>query len=65
MYWTQTLMPIRFFMPSVVQERPNSAGRCSGMVNPYGEGRASETIVRVLTTVPLSQSLLMKRHSKL
>ena len=36
-----------------------------GMVNPYGEGRASETIVRVLTTVPLSQSLLMKRHSKL
>jgi UDP-hydrolysing UDP-N-acetyl-D-glucosamine 2-epimerase len=37
----------------------------SGMVNPYGEGRASETIVRVLTTVPLSQTLLMKRHSEL
>jgi UDP-N-acetylglucosamine 2-epimerase (non-hydrolysing)/GDP/UDP-N,N'-diacetylbacillosamine 2-epimerase (hydrolysing) len=37
----------------------------SGMVNPYGEGRASETIVRVLTTVPLSQGLLMKRHSEL
>ncbi len=34
-----------------------------GMVNPYGEGFASETIVRVLTTVPLSQELLMKRHS--
>jgi UDP-hydrolysing UDP-N-acetyl-D-glucosamine 2-epimerase len=34
----------------------------SGMVNPYGEGRASETIVRVLTTLPLSQTLLMKRH---
>ena len=34
----------------------------TGMVNPYGEGRASETIVRVLTTVPLSQTLLMKRH---
>jgi UDP-N-acetylglucosamine 2-epimerase (non-hydrolysing)/GDP/UDP-N,N'-diacetylbacillosamine 2-epimerase (hydrolysing) len=33
-----------------------------GMVNPYGEGFASETIVRVLTTVPLSQELLMKRH---
>jgi UDP-hydrolysing UDP-N-acetyl-D-glucosamine 2-epimerase len=32
------------------------------MVNPYGEGFASETIVRVLTTVPLSQELLMKRH---
>jgi UDP-hydrolysing UDP-N-acetyl-D-glucosamine 2-epimerase len=37
----------------------------SGMENPYGEGRASETIVRVLTTVPLSQTLLMKRHSEL
>jgi UDP-hydrolysing UDP-N-acetyl-D-glucosamine 2-epimerase len=37
----------------------------SGMVNPYGEGFASETIVRVLTTVPLSQTLLMKRHSEL
>src|SRR5277367_4549568 len=34
-----------------------------GMVNPYGEGFASETIVRVLTTAPLSQELLMKRHS--
>jgi UDP-N-acetylglucosamine 2-epimerase (non-hydrolysing)/GDP/UDP-N,N'-diacetylbacillosamine 2-epimerase (hydrolysing) len=34
-----------------------------GMVNPYGEGFASETIVRVLTTVPLSRELLMKRHS--
>jgi len=34
-----------------------------GMVNPYGEGFASETIVRVLTTIPLSQDLLLKRHS--
>jgi UDP-N-acetylglucosamine 2-epimerase (non-hydrolysing)/GDP/UDP-N,N'-diacetylbacillosamine 2-epimerase (hydrolysing) len=34
----------------------------AGMANPYGEGYASETIVRVLTTVPLSQTLLMKRH---
>src|ERR1700691_3903571 len=34
-----------------------------GMVNPYGEGFASEMIVRVLTTIPLSQKLLMKRHS--
>lgn len=33
-----------------------------GMVNPYGEGLASETIARVLTTVSLSQELLMKRH---
>jgi UDP-hydrolysing UDP-N-acetyl-D-glucosamine 2-epimerase len=37
----------------------------SGMENPYGEGRASEAIVRVLTTVPLSQTLLKKRHSEL
>jgi len=36
----------------------------AGMANPYGEGCASETIVRVLTTVPLSQTLLMKRHVK-
>jgi UDP-N-acetylglucosamine 2-epimerase (non-hydrolysing)/GDP/UDP-N,N'-diacetylbacillosamine 2-epimerase (hydrolysing) len=33
-----------------------------GMVNPYGDGHASEKIVEVLTTVPLSQDLLMK-HS--
>src|ERR1700678_2822317 len=33
-----------------------------GMSNPYGEGFASETIVRVLTTVPLSQELLLKRR---
>ncbi len=32
------------------------------MTNPYGEGCASEKIVRVLTSVPLSQDLLMKRH---
>ena len=36
----------------------------TGMANPFGEGCASETIVRVLTTVPLSQTLLMKRHVK-
>jgi UDP-hydrolysing UDP-N-acetyl-D-glucosamine 2-epimerase len=36
-----------------------------GMNNPYGDGFASEKIVQVLTTVPLSQDLLMKRHSSL
>jgi UDP-hydrolysing UDP-N-acetyl-D-glucosamine 2-epimerase len=35
----------------------------SGMTNPYGDGLASEKIVQVLTTVPLSQELLMKRHA--
>jgi UDP-hydrolysing UDP-N-acetyl-D-glucosamine 2-epimerase len=44
---------------------PEFRASLSGMVNPYGEGRASETIVGVLTTVPLSQTLLMKRHSEL
>jgi UDP-hydrolysing UDP-N-acetyl-D-glucosamine 2-epimerase len=33
-----------------------------GMKNPYGDGCASEKIVEILTTVPLSQQLLMKRH---
>jgi len=33
-----------------------------GMANPYGEGFASEKIVQILTTVPLSRDLLMKRH---
>ncbi len=42
--------------------KPEFRESLTGMVNPYGEGRASETIVRVLTTVPLSQTLLMKRH---
>jgi UDP-hydrolysing UDP-N-acetyl-D-glucosamine 2-epimerase len=34
-----------------------------GMINPYGDGVASQKIVEVLTTVPLGQDLLMKRHS--
>jgi UDP-hydrolysing UDP-N-acetyl-D-glucosamine 2-epimerase len=38
-------------------------GSLLGMINPYGEGFASEIITRVLTTVPLSQELLMKRRS--
>ena len=36
-----------------------------GMKNPYGDGRAAETIVEVLTTVPLAEELLMKRHAPL
>src|SRR5260370_18565454 len=34
-----------------------------GMSNPYGDGFASGKIVQVLTTVPLTQELLMKRHA--
>ncbi|MFN7984367.1 MAG: UDP-N-acetylglucosamine 2-epimerase [Vicinamibacterales bacterium] len=33
--------------------------------NPYGDGRASERIVRVLTTADLGPSLLVKRASAL
>jgi UDP-hydrolysing UDP-N-acetyl-D-glucosamine 2-epimerase len=36
-----------------------------GMTNPYGDGCAAETIVRVLTTAPLGQELLMKRHASM
>ncbi|MGB8540959.1 MAG: UDP-N-acetylglucosamine 2-epimerase [Candidatus Acidiferrales bacterium] len=36
-----------------------------GMTNPYGEGHASQKIVEVLTTVPLGEELLMKRHAAL
>ena len=35
-----------------------------GMVNPYGDGHASEKIVQVLTTVPLGRDLLLKRHAQ-
>ena len=36
-----------------------------GMANPYGDGRASEKIVQVLTTVPLTRDLLIKRQRPL
>jgi hypothetical protein len=35
------------------------------MTNPYGEGIASDKIVEVLTSVPLGEELLMKRHATL
>jgi UDP-hydrolysing UDP-N-acetyl-D-glucosamine 2-epimerase len=34
-----------------------------GMTNPYGDGFASEKILDVLTNVPLTQNLLMKRNT--
>jgi UDP-N-acetylglucosamine 2-epimerase len=33
----------------------------AGMENPYGDGHAAEKIVEVLTTVPITQDLLIKR----
>ena len=35
-----------------------------GMVNPYGDGHASERIVRVLSNAPPSKELLLKRQSQ-
>ncbi len=37
----------------------------AGMANPYGDGHASERIVQVLTSVPLTPDLLVKRHAPL
>jgi UDP-N-acetylglucosamine 2-epimerase (non-hydrolysing)/GDP/UDP-N,N'-diacetylbacillosamine 2-epimerase (hydrolysing) len=34
-----------------------------GMTNPYGDGFASQKIVQVLTSVPLSEELLIKLHA--
>ncbi len=39
----------------------NFRGSLQGMCNPYGDGHASETIVSVLTSVPLGEKLLIKK----
>jgi|SRR5271165_148792 len=46
-----------------IAEARSDAFRASlaGLENPYGDGHATEKIVQVLTTVPLSQDLLIKR----
>ncbi len=43
---------------------PQFRERLVGLVNPYGEGRAAEKIVQVLTTTPLSAELLVKRSGE-
>ena len=35
-----------------------------GLINPYGDGHASERIAKVLTSVPISEDLLIKRACK-
>jgi UDP-hydrolysing UDP-N-acetyl-D-glucosamine 2-epimerase len=40
---------------------PHFRAALHGMENPYGSGHASETIVRVLTTAPLGERLLIKQ----
>jgi UDP-hydrolysing UDP-N-acetyl-D-glucosamine 2-epimerase len=45
----------------IVQARSDAFRQSlTGMENPYGDGHASEKIVEVLTTVPLTQDLLIK-----
>jgi UDP-N-acetylglucosamine 2-epimerase len=44
--------------------RPEFRAALSGMSNPYGDGTAASTIVRVLTTVPLD-GLLIKQPAPL
>ena len=44
---------------------PEFRAALAGMENPYGNGNASQTIVRVLTTVPLSEQLLIKQAAPL
>jgi UDP-hydrolysing UDP-N-acetyl-D-glucosamine 2-epimerase len=41
---------------------PDFRRSLEGMANPYGDGYASQTIVQVLTSVPLTSDLLMKRY---
>jgi UDP-hydrolysing UDP-N-acetyl-D-glucosamine 2-epimerase len=50
-----------------IDEAHSAAFRNSleGMTNPYGDGRAAERIVQVLTTCPLGQDLLIKRATHL
>jgi UDP-N-acetylglucosamine 2-epimerase (non-hydrolysing)/GDP/UDP-N,N'-diacetylbacillosamine 2-epimerase (hydrolysing) len=43
---------------------PHFRRSLEGMVNPYGDGHASERIVRVLTNAPPSKELLLKRQSQ-
>ena len=49
-------------LEKIVQARSESFRQSlTGMTNPYGDGDASKRIVEVLTTVPLSQDLIIKR----
>lgn len=49
-------------LEKITQARSRSfRASLNGMENPYGDGHASEKIVEVLTTVPLTPDLLVKR----
>lgn len=44
---------------------PNFVQSLEGMTNPYGDGRAAERIVRILTSVELGEEMLIKRALEL
>jgi len=44
-----------------IARNPEFRQSLKGMTNPYGDGCASQNIVRFLTSVPLGEELLMKR----
>jgi UDP-hydrolysing UDP-N-acetyl-D-glucosamine 2-epimerase len=46
-----------------IAKTPQFRQSLTGLLNPYGDGHASERIVEVLTNVPLNQDLLVKRHT--
>jgi len=48
-----------------IARTPEFRQSLAGMANPYGDGHASERIVQVLTSVPLTPELLVKRHAPL
>jgi UDP-hydrolysing UDP-N-acetyl-D-glucosamine 2-epimerase len=41
--------------------RPSFLCGLSGLTNPYGDGRAAETIVRILKNIPLDRALIQKK----
>jgi UDP-N-acetylglucosamine 2-epimerase (non-hydrolysing)/GDP/UDP-N,N'-diacetylbacillosamine 2-epimerase (hydrolysing) len=47
-----------------IARSPQFRQSLEGMVNPYGDGHASERIVRVLINAPSSKELLLKRQSQ-
>ena len=54
---------VKFIAAAIEKARSTEFPRSlQGMKNPYGDGTAAQTIVKILTTVPLGEKLLIKRH---
>jgi UDP-hydrolysing UDP-N-acetyl-D-glucosamine 2-epimerase len=58
---TATPSPGAILEKIVIARSPNFRPSLAGLENPYGDGHASTKIVEVLTTVPLTAELLIKR----